>query len=352
MKRIALVIGAAALAAALWGNGSEARDPDWSGLAAVAVSPDGKTVVVGGQNRVLYVVDAASFEVKKRIWTRARVGSLCFSKDGATLVLEDDAEETHLYDTSTWEPAKRLGTFGYVSFARNADLMAGATDTYGKKTVRFLSMKDGSSAGQAVSDERLAAFGLNADGTRLAALTSSDSKSGKEKKVPWNQIPKDLRGVDRKEFIQKNDGRTARLLLFEVPSGKLLSSAELWYTSDASTDILLDGEVTYVINYSNVCARITAKGETTVFEAGSINYGRGVAHDRKSFLVGGLRNGTYVVLDGMQKVKFSLDQLPGWPEYFAGFAVEPDGTGWGVTSACRLVKVGRDGRVMKAGPVY
>ncbi len=96
------------VAATLFATSSLAKDPDWSGLGAVAVSPDGKTVVVGGQNRVLYVVDAETFEVKKRIWTRARVGALEFSKDGSTLVLEDDAEETHLFDGKTFEHRKRL----------------------------------------------------------------------------------------------------------------------------------------------------------------------------------------------------------------------------------------------------
>jgi hypothetical protein len=213
-------------------------------------------------------------------------------------------------------------------------------------------MKDGSSLGQAVSDVRLSVFGLSGDGSRLVALTRSDTKSGTEKKVPWSQIPKDLKGQARKEFIQKNDGRVSKLLVFEVPSGKLLSSADLWFTSDSSTILLVQGDLTYVINYSNVCARITAKGETTIFEAGSIHYGRGISHDRKTFLVGGLRDGTYVTIEGLQKLKFGLDKLPGWPEYFAGFTFQADGTGWGVTSACRLVKISKKGAILKAKAIY
>ena len=53
---------------------SLARDPSWGGLAGLAVSPDGKTIVTGGQNRVIYVLDAATLEVKQRVWAGARVG--------------------------------------------------------------------------------------------------------------------------------------------------------------------------------------------------------------------------------------------------------------------------------------
>src|SRR5262249_16950956 len=42
------------------------------GLEAVAVSPDGKLVAAGGQNRVVYLLDAATLEVKRRIWLGAR----------------------------------------------------------------------------------------------------------------------------------------------------------------------------------------------------------------------------------------------------------------------------------------
>jgi len=40
----------------------------------VAVSADGKQVAVGGQNRVLYLLDAGTLEVKRRLWLGARVG--------------------------------------------------------------------------------------------------------------------------------------------------------------------------------------------------------------------------------------------------------------------------------------
>ena len=67
------------------------------GLEAVAVTADVKLVAVGGQNRVVYLLDASSLEVKKRFYVGARVGNLAFSKDGKRLAV-GGAGATHLFD--------------------------------------------------------------------------------------------------------------------------------------------------------------------------------------------------------------------------------------------------------------
>jgi hypothetical protein len=50
--------------------------------------------------------------------------------------------------------------------------------------------------------------------------------------------------------------------------------------------------------------------------------------------------------------RFTVDALPGWPEYFSRFVVAGDGTVYGVTTAFRLVRVSKRGKVEKAVPVY
>src|SRR5262245_36220436 len=71
------------------------------GLEAIAVSPDGKRLAAGGQNRVVYLLDADTLEVQKRIWLGARVGRLAFTTDGKRLLVEDDADTLHLLDSTT-----------------------------------------------------------------------------------------------------------------------------------------------------------------------------------------------------------------------------------------------------------
>ena len=113
------------------------------------------------------------------------------------------------------------------------------------------------------------------------------------------------------------------------------------------------GDFAWIVPYDDVCARITPKGDVTIFEVTtSYNYGRGWSADGKLAIGGGLRSGAICTLDGGTAVKFEADRLPGWPEYWAGFTTAADGGFWGVTSACRLVKLTKDGKVESTDPVY
>src|SRR5262245_51041474 len=89
------------------------------GLEAVAVSADAKLLAVGGQNRVVYILNADNTEVKSRFWVGARVGGLAFSKDGARLVVADEADRLHLLDTAT---GKVLGKFANAGGMRSGTL--------------------------------------------------------------------------------------------------------------------------------------------------------------------------------------------------------------------------------------
>src|SRR5262249_45359492 len=140
---------------------------------------------------------------------------------------------------------------------------------------------------------RPSAFALTADGKRLVVLTAA--RRGDERRVPADKVPRKLTGLARKEYRQRNDGLVADLLVFEVPSGKLLREHPLWYTSGSDTArLLVAGDVTWVLNFANVCARISSKGEVTLFETDVLfNYAVGASPDAKVLAVGGEREGTY-----------------------------------------------------------
>ncbi len=350
MKRIALISALVFLAVAA--GTAYARSPQWGGLSSVAVSPDGKTLVVGGQSRTLYVVDAATLEVKNRIWTEARIGYLMFNKDGTKLVMETDEDCVRLYDVATWKPAGRADKATWVNAAQDADLMAALEDDWEKPKIHFMSMTTLVAAGSVTLKERVAAFALDAEGKKLAVLT--EGKEEGEKKAEGDR-PEELEGAAANEWDQKNDGQTCKLVVYEVPSGKELASFSLWYTSSGSgsTDLLVDASGVTVVNYYNVNAKINDKGEVTLFETkNSYNYGRGVSQDRKAFLCGGLRDATYTTVQGMAMTQFEIDQMAGWPEYFEFFTFAKDGSAYGVTSAFRLVKISKEGKVEKTAPVF
>lgn len=345
---LAVSVSAILLAAAV----SLGRDPSWGGLAAVAVSPDGKTLVTGGQNRVIYVLDASTLEVRKRIWASARVGQLAFNRDGTRLVLEDDDENLTFYDTATYEALKTVSRASDMNCAPAADLLAMHREVR-DQAIHFLSMTDGNEKGSIPFSERIAAFGLDSSGSRLVVLTEA-VKNEEEPRVPVADTPKDLKGVEKKIYEQKHDARTSSMLVYEVPSGKLVSRHELWYsTSSGRVDVVVTEKFAAVLNYGNENARIYFDGKIEFFQCdNSFNYGRGYSQDRKWAMTGGLRRGTLTNLENLEATGFEVDKVPGWPEYFEGFTFGPDGTGFGVTSACRLVVLSRKGEVQKAVPVY
>jgi hypothetical protein len=199
--------------------------------------------------------------------------------------------------------------------------------------------------------ERVAGFTLAEDGKSLVVLT--EARSGDEKRVPPREVPATLTGLARRKFILEHDGLVADLRVHEVATGKLIRQATLWYTSDPeSSRLIRAGDTASIVNFRNDCARIGPAGAATLFESGLLfNYGVGASPDGKVLVCGGLDEGTHGPPEG-KRVRFALEPLPGAAEYFAAFAVRPDGSAYGVTSAFRAVRLGREGKVEKVAPVF
>jgi WD40 repeat protein len=333
-----------------WAGWATAKVP--LGGLAVAVSPDGQTIVMAGDNRVLYVVEAASLEVKQRIWLTSTIYSLHFNKAGDKLLAEDTDDTVLLVDTQSWKVEKEVQKASVGSPSLAADTFAGLDTNYSGHVIRFLSMSDLSEKGKVTFEKgrRVVSHGLAPDGTRLAVLT----EGVKDDSEPTaKETPKDLRGLALDEFRQKNDGRTSSFLLFEVPSGKKSDEQKLFFTTSQECKVFFGGDDVYLVNYSNLNAKVSKDGQVTLFQMpNSFNYGMGVSADHKVLLTGGMSDGTCTVVDGMKMSPFKRDRLAGWPEYFKSFAVAADGTGYGATSGFRLLKISSGGQVEKAVPIY
>ncbi len=342
MKKMVLLVVALTLLAVF---PVEAHTPK-GGLGDAAISPDGKILVAGGDSRVLYVIDPSSLEVKDRIWLKTSIYEMEFNKDGSVLVVEDTAETLHFINTKDWKVAKTVKKGGPFSAAPMVDILAGYTSGYKESSINFYSMTDGSSKGKIEYPGKIISVGIDAQGKRVVMLAQGP-KDTEEKK----QTPKDLKDIEKETFKQKNDGKVSVLAEFEVPSGKKISEKTIFYSANSPIIIVTDKR-TLIINYGNVNANIEGDAITLFRGESSYNYGMEVSADRKTFLLGGLRDGTRGTSADLNMTTFNIDRLPGWPEYFKGFGFAQDGTGYGVTTAYRLVKIGQDGSVVKAVPIY
>jgi len=351
-------------------------------LAAVAISPDQSTVVTGGQNRVLYILDQATLEVQKRHWFASRIGTLAYSQDGATLVVEDEKEQLYFLDAQTLASKHTIKETGYISTCINNNLLAGVAGKYNNREIHVLSLSDGSELAKIPLPEKtqVAALSVSPDCQQVVVLSKSRKSDSEEKRKP-----KDLKGLAKSEFMQKHDGNIATLFRYNIETGEQLSILDLNYTSSlGSTSILVAGSDIVIFNYNNVNVIINSAGEEKYFAAGNLGYGRGIAPDHQAFLIGGMREASYVRLgkpkltvlkldsfssltnsigEAMRNAakatiseddisQFKIDTLPGWPEYFAAFSFLADGSAYGVTSAFRIVHINPDGSVEKVLPVF
>ena len=330
----------------------EARRPSWGGHQAIAVSPDGKIIAVGGASRTLYIVDAETMQVTHRQWHGAQIGALAFNADGSVLILEDETATVHLLDSQSRDTLQSIKDADYISLSMAGDRMAVLTargrklailSTEDGETLRELELPDGFRSGGHV---------LHPDGHRVAILSQSFDQP-----VPEGvEAPADLPQGHARLF---QDGKASRLLIYDADTGEQLADHTLWYTSQGSdrTSLAFLAEEVIVFNYNAVNVRVDEHGNIQLLEGlPRFGYGRGVSLDHTQLATGSLASGAVGVLspDGFRVTEFKLaDRLPGWPEYFAGFAFAPDAQSvYGVTSAFRLIHIRTDGEIVASVPVY
>jgi hypothetical protein len=163
-----------------------------------------------------------------------------------------------------------------------------------------------------------------------------------------------LKGLERDEFQQKNDGQVSILRVFETARGALLSEQKIFFSMNASqSHVAFDGNAIVVNNYSNLGARIEQDGAVKLFKNNNgFNYGAGVSPQQTAIYGGGLRSFSIVDPKSLQGTTGQIDRLPGWPEYFKGFAATDNGAAvYAGTTAYRVIRISPDGKVVAAAPV-
>lgn len=332
----------------------------------VAVSPKGDRLVAGGDNRVIYVLDPKTLEVTKRVPFAAPIVRMGFDASGGTLAVSDNDGTLHLIETAGWTTKAKQKNRHRVVFSPAHGLVASTDTDYRSNTIAVTAITDGKDVFSAKLPAQMpvAAMGLSPDGARLAVLLGANDDKD-EPKVNYSDIPKDLKGLARKLFEMKNDGKTSLVQIYDVKSGKLISEKKTFFSMNHSQSIaaFIGGGVVFN-EYSNNGLEFSESGEGRLIQFdGSFLYGSGISHDGKYIMAGSLRD--FVVLDtaGMaaktgepEKIAGTvkgIDQLPGWPEYFKGFDAIAGGKAmYGATTGYRVVLFDASGQILKAAPIY
>jgi hypothetical protein len=323
-------------------------------LGAIAVSPDGTTIVAAGDNRVLYVLDAEDLSVQGSIWIGINPLEIHFSNSGETIVIHDTKNNLVFYSTKTWKPIGEVSDANSIAVAEKADIIVASGRAKGRdeKAVTAIYGYSLATGKQVISAEvavGVHAIGVLSDASRIFAL-SKPIKTDKEKK---EKPPANLKGLDKEEFKQKHDGKYAQFVTLDK-TGKELGRYTTWYSSSSAVLLAAQGKSIFALNYSNINAELDRTGkQAKLFKSkNSYNYGMGYSATSNVVATGGMGTGSIMNLADGTAIKFKTERIGGWPEYFKGFAIAKDGTTYGGTTAYRLVKIWPDGKVEMVKPVF
>jgi hypothetical protein len=113
------------------------------------------------------------------------------------------------------------------------------------------------------------------------------------------------------------------------------------------------GDEAVVITYSGLSGKIGADGTVTPFKLmHGLNYGHALNASHEQVAGGNLRSFSVTTLADLTGNQGKLDKLPGWPEYFEGFAFAADGTIYAGTSGYRVARIAANGTLEAVVPVY
>jgi sugar lactone lactonase YvrE len=322
-------------------------------LGAVAVSPNGQFVVAAGDNLTLYLLDAATLTVQARHWIGVNPESMAFSADGTTLLVVDIDGTLTFLDTTTFQPRNAVEGMQATAVLAPADKVVAITkpkrdgDAYRTELV-VLALADGRELLRGVAPVEGTAVGGTADASAFAILSRAADSTTETK----TQAPQDKKGFDRDIFEQQNDGKASAAVVFNA-AGQIVATHPLWWSTYNTPQVAIADGAIYAIDYSNENLRVDlATGAAGMFQVTqNYNYGAAFAADHRVVVTGGLGDGSVGPLAGPH-VAFEIDRVGNWPEYLEGFAVGPDGTFYAGTTSYRLIKVGPDGTVQAAAPVF
>lgn len=356
-EKLSRMIRALSFATAVSLCGPAFAEAPTDALGAIAVSPDGGTVIASGNPRTFYVIDSATLEVKQRVWHGYNPLRLNWSKDGKTLALFQTNDVVTFFDAETLTEKVSTEKFNDHCFAAAAEklvTMTSGSPKDGKSpiTLAVYSLASGEKLNSTTFEYSapVSAVGCNPDATEIVIATREYDTKGEERKDP----PKDMPREEQPEFRKRNDAKAMWLGWYDGDLNKG-PEFESWFSSTKpSLFFIKDGKALW-LRSATENAEFDKDGSVTMktLNKASSFYGELTSDDHSYFLVGSLSKGAIVDTATLGETEFSFpNRLNGWPEYLYGFAIAPDGTIYGGTSAYRMMKISRQGQVLDMKPVH
>ncbi len=323
-------------------------------LGALAVSPDGATIVAGGDSRALYLIDPADLAVRERVYLGTNPLEMAFSADGATLAVWTADDLVLLLSTESWEEVGRVEDVAYMSHAAAVDSLVVLGRSKRKSGVyttplQVVSLESGEVVVAATVAADAAGLASRPDASAFVVLAKGEKNEAEAKESP----PGDMKGFEKEIFKQQHDERSGEVILLDA-AGVEVGRTPTWFSAPANMTGAWIGEEVQFIGLHNKNLAVDGSGATLrMFQTPvDYNYGIALSPDQATAAFGDGRRGAVVSLADGGNVIFDLAPVPGPPEYVLGYAFAPDGSIFAGTSAYRLLHIGPDGTVRAMAPIF
>ncbi len=310
----------------------------------LALNPNGETLVVAGNNRTIYTLNAETLGVIGRAYFGSTINKMAYSPDGTVLYVQDSEPDIYILDAETFETKSKLANYGMMQISTEAQRLVAIDLDYGGDTIGVFDISENKLNNIAEisfdKDDDISSMGMNAEGSRMA-IFFDDFDSETEEKVSWSDIPDEYKGFEKDVYNKKNDGKEARFLLLSIPDLEVVADYVSFYTSYNKEFVFFQGEDVLITNSSNENARYKINGDVEMWEWDGVSnsYAEAVSADHSTLVVGGYAKGTIYNVESASGFSFELDDIPGATEYFSGFAVAADGTVYGTTTGYRIAHI-------------
>ena len=322
-------------------------------IEALTISPDGGTLLVAGDNRVLYRLATADMSVSERRYIPEQIKWISYSEDGDTVFLRTNDGTFQAVNSGSFKVKFSADDVDAVSYAPAARRIALLDANYKGGILTVLAATSGKQMSKLeMPDIRTTDVALSADGNSAILLTSSKSSDAEEKVQPGS----DLKGYPKYVFRQEHDGYISQVVSADLKAGSF-EVADTYFRVSQPKYVQMMGDAMTLVNGVTDSAMIAPDGSAKMMDMGE-NY---VGHSRIS------NDGTEIIMSTNRDVRFHPfsngvagemtrevkgDDIGGPSERVTAITEGTDGTIYLGTSAYRIWKIAPGSDTIEAATVY
>jgi len=322
-------------------------------MTAVAVSPDGATILAAGDNRAVYTLDATSLEVTRRRYIAGQVEWMDYSADGKLIFVRTDDEVFTARAARSFKTIYDVEDIDEVAYAPQVDRILLLESSYKGGVLHLLVASTGEELQRIeFPDLDTEMVALSPDASHALILTSSDSTDDE----PKESTPSDLKGYDRYLHRQQNDGYVSTVVSVSLADGAWTTGTTVFRVS-FPTHVRMRKDRRAVLGGVGNSAVLSRDGTTDLMNLGDsyIAFGR-ISDDGATMVTTSGRDIAFHPLNGTATGEATLEleapKMAGPSERVTAMDEAADGTIYMVTSGYRIWKIAPGAAEVDARAVF